>query len=177
MSACQSMTKRKMYKKVEKNLKSLITRLGEVRKKYGSSLQKPTTIEDIERLINAVNEKFGTQLSLVYQRILLITNGFNENGVYLYGSKTALIEGSSDLYLEGLIEANMTWHESYNGFSNHLFYAESDIYLFCQSLENKIFTCHSKDSFGDYLVFETVDENEFFEKIFKLAIDDDFSLE
>ena len=162
---------------MNEKLRLLIEKLREVREEYGKFLQKPATKEDVERLNNAVKEKFKIELSPVYQSILLKTNGFNENGVFFYGTETALLQGYSDRYLGGLIETNETWYESYDSFTNHLFYADSDLYLFGQSLESKLFTCYTRESFGENLIFETNNDNEFFEKIFRLAVDDDFSIE
>jgi hypothetical protein len=159
------------------NLELLIEKLRDIREKYGNSLQKAATPEDVELLNKVVKKKFKIELSPVYQFILLNTNGFNENGVFLYGNKTALIQGYTDRYLGGLVEENETWHGFDEKLSKYLFYAESDSYLFGQSLENKVFTCYAKESFGDYLVFETSNDSDFFEKIFKLAINDGFYLE
>jgi hypothetical protein len=158
------------------NLKLLIEQLRKIREKYGNSIQKPATNDEIERLNDVIIEQFKIELSPVYKSILSKTNGFNENGIFLYGSETNLIQGHSDRYLEGLMEANEIWHEN-DDFSNYLFYAESDIYVFVQSFQNKLYSCHSRDSFDDGPIFETNNDNEFFEKIFKLAIDDEFYLE
>ena len=88
-----------------------------------------------------------------------------------------MIQGYPDRYLGGLVEENENWHGFDDDFSKYLFYADSDLYLFGQSIENNLFTCYAKESFGDYLIFETGNDREFFEKIFRLAIDDDFQLE
>jgi len=162
---------------MNENLLSLIEQLRKAREEYGNFLQRPATKEDVERLNIAVKEKFKIEISSIYKSILLKTNGFNENGVFLYGSKTDLLQGYSDRNLGGLIETNETWHESFDGFSNHLFYADSDSYLFGQSIESKLFVCYTKENFSDYLIFETSNDNDFFEKIFRLAVDDDFCLE
>ena len=162
---------------MNENLRLLIEQLRVTHEKYGNSLQSAATNEDIERLCNAVKERFEIELSSVYQSILLHTNGFNENGVFLYGSKTALIRGYSDRFLGGLLEENENWHGIMDDLSKYLFYADSDIYIFGQSLENNLFTCYAKESFGDYLIFETDSDSVFFEKILRLAIDDGFCLE
>jgi hypothetical protein len=160
---------------MNENLKILLEQLRKAREEYGDSLQKPATDKEVERLNNAVMENFNIELSSVYKSILLKTNGFNENGVFLYGNETNLIAGYSDRYLEGVMEANETWHED-DDFSNYLFYADSDSYVFVQSLEDKRYSCRVRDSF-DEVIFETNDDNDFFEKIFRLAIDDEFYME
>jgi hypothetical protein len=154
---------------------SLIKQLKETREQYGGYLQKPAANKDIERLNNAVKTKFKMELSAVYKSILLETNGFNENGVFLYGTETDLIEGYWDRSLDGFLEANEVWHEN-DDFSSYLFYAEADLYVFVQSLKDKSYLCYARDSF-DNPVFKTNDDNDFFEKIFRLAIDDSFYLE
>jgi hypothetical protein len=156
-------------------IKSLIKQLREVKEQYGDSLQTSATNANVEGLSNAVMEKFQIEPSPVYKSILLKTNGFNENGVFLYGSKTDLIQGYSDRDLAGILEANEIWHET-DDFADYLFYAESDLYVFVQSFESKTYLCYARDSFDDP-VFETDDDIEFFENIFRLAVDDDFYLE
>ncbi len=160
---------------MNKEIKFLIEQLREISEQYGDSLQKSASNKNIEHLNNTIKEMFKIELSPVYQSILLKINGFNENGVFLYGSETNLIQGYSDRYLDGILEANEIWHEN-DDFSNYLFYAESDLYLFVQSFKNKLYSCHARDSFDDP-IFETNDDYEFFEKIFRLAIDDDFHIE
>ena len=160
---------------MNKKLELLIKELEEIGKQYGDSLQKSATNKDVERLNNTLKENFKVELSSVYQNILLKINGFDENGVSLYGSETNLIQGYSDRYLDGLMEANEIWHEN-EDFANYLFYADSDLYLFVQSFKNQLYSCRPKDSFDD-IMFETDSENEFFEKIFRLAVDDNFVME
>jgi hypothetical protein len=53
----------------------------------------------------------------------------------------------------------------------------SDIYVFVQSFQSKLYSCHSRDGFNDDPIFETNNDNEFFEKIFRIAIEGDFYLE
>ncbi|MDR2906097.1 MAG: YrhA family protein [Helicobacteraceae bacterium] len=172
------MKKQESYQNINimnENLKILLEGLRKAREKYGDSPQKPATSKEVEKLNKAVMENFNIELSPVYKSILLKTNGFNENGVFLYGSETNLIAGYSDRYLEGIMEANEIWRED-DDFSNYLFYAESDLYLFAQSLKDQLYSCRARDSFDD-VIFETNDDNDFFEKIFKLAFDDEFHME
>lgn len=152
----------------------LIRKLEEARGKYGDVLQKPATSQIVELLNAEIQRQYNIELSSVYKTILLKTNGFNENGVFLYGAKTKVIEGHSNRYLEGIIEANEIWHEN-ETFSDYLFYAESDMYLFVQSLKTQLFSCRVRDGFKE-LVYETSIDSDFFEKIFQLAIEDDYSL-
>lgn len=166
-----------MTDSMNENLESLIGQLKDVQERYGGFLQKPASNESVERLCGVVKERFGTELSPVYRSILLRTDGFNENGVYLYGSETALLQGRSDLHLGGLMEQNEIWHWMSDDISKYLFYADSDLYVFGQSLETGSFVCFAKDCIGDYLIFETDSDSDFFERIFRLAVDDGFCLE
>jgi hypothetical protein len=152
------------------NFSQLIKQLKHQRETYGGKLQMSAKQSEIERLSIAIRDKYNIDLAISYKSILSETNGFNENGVFLYGTKTSLIEGYSDRYLDGLLEANQGWHHD-KDFSQYLFYADSDMYLFCQSLEIKTlqYSCRARDCF-DEIIFETRDENRFFEKIFELAL-------
>jgi len=83
----------------------------------------------------------------------------------VYGSKKSLIEGYPDRHIPGLMDANEDWQY----FSGFIFYADSDLYLFVQSLSEKTFSYRARDDF-DRAIFTTASDGLFFEIILRLAL-------
>jgi hypothetical protein len=152
----------------EKLAQKLTDKLRKTRLKYESDIQLPATNEGIEKLVAIVKEKYKIDLSDVYKLILSETDGFNENGVFLYGSDTKLIKDYSDRFINGLLQANTLWHKT-EEFSQYLFYAESDLYVFVQSIKDKTYSCRVRDNFDELI--STYKEDKFFETVFNLAVD------
>lgn len=154
--------------------------LGAMRKKKQDRLrymQYPATVEEVDTLCRAVKKQYDMELSAVYQSILLATNGFRENGVILYGTETRLLEGyKEDMFVEGFLEANEEWKHNID-FANHLVYAESDTYLFAQSAQSKLYSCHKQGDFEESFLWEIANDDFFFETILKLAVDDKFYIQ
>lgn len=137
----------------------LLDRIEKQNLSYGDKIQPPARSRSIEYLENVVVQKFKIQLSATYKEILLKTDGIDNDGVVLYSSEKSLIVGYKDRYIDGFIEANEEWQSNKN-FADYLFYADSDMYLFVQSLNDKTFSYRPRDRFED-IVFSTGDENLF----------------
>lgn len=148
-----------------KNLENLITKIREQNHKYGDELQQPASSEELDSLERQVNQVFSVNLPPAYIYLLLQTDGLDNDGIVLYSSKKSLIQGYSDRYIPGLLEANEDWQD----FSGYLFYADSDMYLFVQSMTDKTFSYRSRERF-DEVIFSTMDDVLFFEIILKLAL-------
>ncbi len=140
-------------------------------------MQYPATKDEIDVLFRIIRHEYGIELSPVYKTILLATNGFRENGVVLYGTETRLLEGyKEDMYVEGFQEANENWKHNVD-FENHIVYAESDTYIFAQSSQTNLYSCHAQGDFEESLLWETPNDNFFFEMILRLAADNEFYIQ
>lgn len=62
----------------------------------------------------------------LYVHILKITNGIDNDGVIIYAAATNELSGYPDRKIEGVLEANVIWHEDPLK-RNFLYYAESGI--------------------------------------------------
>lgn len=156
------------------NLLGLMRKRKQDRLRY---MQYPATPNEVDVLSRVIRHAYNVELSPVYKSILLETNGFSENGVVLYGTKTRLLEGyKEDMFVDGFPEANENWKHNID-FANHIVYAESDTYLFAQSSQTKLFSCHTQGDFEEGLLWETPNDNFFFETILKLAVDDKFYIQ
>ena len=147
---------------------NLISALKSEKEKYGEFSQFPASKEEIIELQKLIVSKYNIELDDIYLNILTITNGFDNDGVVLYSSKTSVIVGYDDRYIEGIVTANEIWHED-NEKSNFLFYAESDMYLFYANILNKQFYIVSRDDL-QYIVLQTSNSEDFFSKIIELSL-------
>ncbi|WP_029288209.1 YrhA family protein [Pedobacter sp. R20-19] len=148
-----------------KKLENIISAIKEQHLKYGDQLQSPATTEEINDLESKIRQMFKVELAEAYKKILTQTNGIDNDGIVLYGTKTLPVEGYQNRFVYGLIEANEEWHD----FVDYLFYAESEMYLFVQSLSDESFSYRSRERFED-VIFSTDDNELFFEIILKLAL-------
>lgn len=97
------------------------------------------------------------------------------NRLFLYRTKASLIEHQSARYLYRLIEVTEIWHENEDYF-NCLFCGDADSYFFIQSLKSKTYLIHDKESFND-IIYKTQSDYEFFEKMLRLAVEDNFYIQ
>ncbi|GGE67246.1 hypothetical protein EV200_108118 [Pedobacter psychrotolerans] len=148
-----------------KKLENIISAIKEQNLKYGDQLPSPASTEEINDLERKTTQIFQVELPEAYKGILSQTNGIDNDGVMLYGTKTLPIEGYQDRFISGLMAANEEWKE----FAGYLFYAESDMYLFVQSLSDKSFSYRSRERFED-VIFSTEDNELFFEIILNLSL-------
>ncbi|MBB1150795.1 hypothetical protein H4K35_11830 [Myroides sp. NP-2] len=152
-----------------KKINELINDLVKVKNKYNEVIQPSVSNKQLGELDKLFTEQFSVNLSEIYKNILQITNGFNENGVFLYGSETALIIGYDDVFLSGIIDSNLNWHTN-EDFAKFIFYADSDLYLFVQEIETKVFSFRPRDNFDEVLL-ETTDDELFFQIILECALE------
>jgi hypothetical protein len=159
-------------------INSMLSLMRKIKQDNNRYMQYPATKEEVDALCQVIKKKFDIELSPAYQKILMTTNGFRENGVQLYGTETRLQEGykKEEIYVEGFLDANENWKHNID-FANHIVYAESDTYIFAQSSITKTYSCHKQGDFENSFIWETTNDNTFFEIILRLAVDDDFSIQ
>ena len=164
--------------RVVNEIDSLLDLMRSNKQENGRYMQYPARREEIDVLYQVIKKKFDIEISPAYQSILLVTNGFRENGVQLYGTETRLQEGykKEEIYVEGFLDANENWKKNID-FANHIVYAESDTYIFAQSSITKSYLCHEQGDFENSYIWETTNDKTFFEIILRLAVDDDFSIQ
>ena len=163
---------------VVNEINSLLDLMRRIKQENGRYMQYPASTEEVDVLCQTTKKKFDIDLSRAYQSILLITNGFRENGVQLYGTETKLQEGykKEEIFVEGFLDANENWKHNID-FADYIVYAESDTYIFAQSLITKNYLCHEQGDFENSFIWETTNDRTFFEIILRLAVDDDFSIQ
>ncbi len=151
-----------------KNIKYLLEELKQETTKYGEKIQTPLKQSEIDILKNNFKSNFKKNIDEYYLVILSITDGFDNNGVVLYASKTQKIEGYDDRFIDGLLEANALWHKDIDKVS-YIFYAESEMYLFFQDIQTDVFSCVSRDNLEN-IIFQTKSSKSFFENIINLSL-------
>lgn len=152
-------------------IKQLIEKIRHQNEKYGDTMQPPVSFDEIKILKEQVSKKYNVELSETYTYILSITNGIDNDGTIIYSTSKNLISGYDDRYISGILDANDDWHKNSN-FAQYIFYADSEIYLFVQSLEDNLFSYRYRDDF-DTIIYSTTDDKEFFEIILKCALGED----
>lgn len=149
-----------------KNVEILTEKLKQEINDLGGSLYPMVPFNELKHLVDHIKVKYDIDLPDGYKKILGIMDGFNFDGVFLYrGNVTANYNSKN---LQNILESNEEW-QSNEGFDEHLFYADSDMYLFVQSLSDKSFSYRSRERFED-VIFATKDNELFFEIILKLAL-------
>ncbi|MTG99455.1 MULTISPECIES: YrhA family protein [Myroides] len=127
----------------------------------GYKINQPITIESLGRLEKYMIEKFSISVPNSLKEILQISNGLNYDGVFLYGL--------SEKVNLNLIEVNLNWHTD-EDFAKFIFYADTDLYLFVQEIETKVFSFRPRDNFDEVLL-ETTDDELFFQIILECALE------
>jgi hypothetical protein len=92
----------------------------------GLHLQPTATSEQIESVFRRARERLGCELPVEYARFLDHINGLNSNGLVVYASEPAVVAGSTDVFIEGIIEANEAWRDDPAN-SSFLFFGEGNI--------------------------------------------------
>lgn len=87
--------------------------LGEIEKKYGSSLKKPASHTEIIKMNQGIQLNFGNMvLPDSYERFLKTINGLNFNELVIYGVDKGLLDNELNEDMHGFIESNELWYEN-----------------------------------------------------------------
>lgn len=92
-------------------------------------MQPPATDKDILSLMKELKGKHSISLPLDYIELLKISNGLEFSGLRIYATHTIPIEGHSDRFIEGILDANAIWWENPDT-RKYLFFGEDDLSLF-----------------------------------------------
>ncbi|GHT59716.1 hypothetical protein AGMMS50239_07010 [Bacteroidia bacterium] len=146
-------------------LNLLLKELKQQKLELGYEINLPVSESCLNDTIKKIESLYRLELAKSFRRILKFCDGINFNGVFLYKC------GSTYKTLQNILEANDGWH-TYNDFSGHFFYAESDLYLFVQSIETGLFSYRPRDNF-ETVIFSTENDNLFFQIILECALGED----
>ncbi|MED2324762.1 YrhA family protein, partial [Bacillus thuringiensis] len=80
-----------------------------------------------------VKESFNIDLPNEYEEFLRIVNGFEFDGLIIYGVDPSLLETERDETVYGLLENNKIWYEN-EWQQEYLFLGDSDIAWFCKNI-------------------------------------------
>jgi cell wall assembly regulator SMI1 len=101
-------------------------------REHGIAMQPPASENDVKSVVKGAEEILGVKLPNEYLKFLRLVNGLNWNGVFIYGSRTNQIAGTT-YSLQGINEANEIWRD-YEGHKKYLFFGDSDMSLYGQDL-------------------------------------------
>jgi hypothetical protein len=123
----------------------LLAELRAVQARHGEQHQPPCTEEGLARLRRRAREEVGTTLPHDYIAFLRAQDGLNHNGLFIYASETVPVVGATDVMLQGIVEANLDWRDS---FCAYLIFGEGNMDLYVRHLPT-----------GDYQVIDRTPGN------------------
>ncbi|HDR8070590.1 TPA: SMI1/KNR4 family protein [Bacillus cereus] len=100
---------------------------------FNLKLNKPAKDNEVQKLRKGIKESFNIDLPNEYEEFLRIVNGFEFDGLIIYGVDTSLLEAERDETVYGLLENNRIWYEN-EWQKEYLFLGDSDIAWFCKNL-------------------------------------------
>jgi hypothetical protein len=111
-----------------------------IEEKYGNSLSKPATEEQIINLQDLTKKKFNLLIPNQYIEFLREVNGLDFNGLVIYGVDSDLIgnDDHTDHQSNGFIESNEIWHEN-EWQSEKMFFGDSDIAWYIFDLQSQVY--------------------------------------
>lgn len=104
-------------------------------KASGRRLQAPATSEQIEAVFRRARERLGCDLPVEYARFLERMNGLISNGHVVYSSEPTVVPGQTEIFIEGLVEANEAWRDD-PADSSLLFFGEGNISRYALNCQN-----------------------------------------
>ncbi|WP_242228600.1 YrhA family protein [Bacillus cereus group sp. BfR-BA-01323] len=115
--------------------KDTLLEVEKTMKSFNLKLNKPAKDTEVQRLRERVKESFNIDLPNEYEEFLRTVNGFEFDGLIIYGVDPSLLETERDETVYGLLENNKIWYE--NEFQKeYLFFGDSNIAWFCKSLSD-----------------------------------------
>jgi hypothetical protein len=109
-----------------------------VTRRLGDELQAPASEELIADLRKRVRQQLRYELPDGYLDFLRQANGMDWNGLSIYATGRTLIQGQTDRYVPGLVEANLQWREG-GGYRDQVIFANDGDTNFAWSLKDSAF--------------------------------------
>lgn len=134
----------------------LINKIVEKKKNYNRKTQLGLSEHKFSHIVRDTADTLNYELPYIYLKLLEITDGIDHNGIVLYASETAEINGRPDRQIEGITEANKLWREGDN--QNIFVFAESGDYLYVHNLENNQFQVVDRITQDEICTFDTFEK-------------------
>lgn len=113
--------------------------IKKIEEKYNSSLRGAASQQEIRNLTKSFSEKFKvSSLPKQYLNFLHITNGFEFNGLNIYGVDEGLLDIKSEESIEGIMEMNELWHENAE-MKKYIFFGDADISWYCYDIDKDVY--------------------------------------
>jgi SMI1-KNR4 cell-wall len=89
----------------------LLARVAEEKRRFGSAPQPPATEDHIHRVVENVRRELHTELPDAYLDFLRLSNGFDWNGVVIYGAGKNPIGTHPDRSIADIVEMNLNYRD------------------------------------------------------------------
>jgi hypothetical protein len=110
-------------------LEELLKPVAQDKEKYGLKLQPPCDESALSDLRKRVSAELSAELPESYAAFLGLTDGLDYNGLVIYSSITKPIVGYDDRFIEGFVEANISFRDL-EAFRKYLVIANSGELLY-----------------------------------------------
>lgn len=143
--------------------KQLLSEIKKIEEKYGDTLNKSASNEQIDNFEKIVQEKFNYVLPEQYIAFLKTVNGLEFNGFTFYGVDSTMLD-NDDQSAYGFIDSNEIWYENEHH-RQYLFFGDSNLSWYCMDLTKGIYVELDKPS--GTLINSYSDFNAMLEKALK----------
>jgi hypothetical protein len=89
----------------------LLARVAEEKRRFGSAPQPPATQEQIQRVVENGSRELHTEVPGDYLQFLSLSNGFDWNGVVIYGAGRNPIGTHPDRSIADIVEMNLNYRD------------------------------------------------------------------
>lgn len=135
-------------------------------REHDLEMQPPASESELKAVVNDAKRILGVDLPDDYLQFLRLANGLNWNGVFMYGSKSSQIVGTT-YTLQGIVEANEIWRD-YEGHKKYIFFGDSDMSLYGQELITREYK--ELDRSSNSLIQTYKDFDEMLTDVLKLSL-------
>ena len=120
-------------------LETMIDRVRQQKARWDFPMQPPCSEPEIKLLADLIERELGVSSPPHYLDLLRITNGFNENGLRVFGSQksrdlTSDIAGR-ELSILGIIEVNKEYRDNRDNYDQLIVFAETEAYVCAQAIK------------------------------------------
>ena len=108
----------------------MLQNIVEQARSYGDTMQSPCSLVQLQNFRIRAKKELQIEIPEEYVDFLRLHNGLDWNGLTLYASETVLIEGYTDRFILGCVEANLL-RRDYDKWKHFLIFAETGDEDYC----------------------------------------------
>lgn len=122
-----------------------LDRIAAEQKRHHYRTQPPSTAAQRSSLKKRTEAELSATIPSEYLSFLEKSNGLDWNGVTIFATETIAIEGFSDRFIEGFVDANLGYRD-YAPFAKYLVFGESDMDFYALEISSQRYVILEKVS-------------------------------